>query len=108
MSPRRLAGLPEFIPTETKVAYLKELILTGFQHIDAVSFVSPKHVQQMADSEQVISQLLASLPPNTVPPEIIGIVVNEKGLRRALATPASPPSAIPTPSPPIFAAPTPT
>jgi len=80
-------GLPEFIPTETKVAYLKELILTGFQHIDAVSFVSPKHVQQMADSEQVISQLLASLPPNTVPPEIIGIVVNEKGLRRALATP---------------------
>jgi hydroxymethylglutaryl-CoA lyase len=41
----------------------------------------------MADSEQVMSQLLSSLPSNTVPPEIIGIVVNEKGLRRALATP---------------------
>ena len=80
-------GLPGFIPTETKVAYLKELLAAGFQHLDAVSFVSPKHVQQMADSEQVMSQLLASLPPNTVPPEIIGIVVNEKGLRRALATP---------------------
>jgi hydroxymethylglutaryl-CoA lyase len=81
-------GLPGFIPTETKVAYLKELILTGFHHLDAVSFVSPKHVQQMADSEQVLSQLLSTLPPNTVPPEIIGIVVNEKGLRRALAAPA--------------------
>ncbi len=80
-------GLPQFIPTETKVSYLRELILAGFRHLDAVSFVSPKHVQQMADSEQVMSQLLASLPANTAAPEIIGIVVNEKGLRRALATP---------------------
>jgi hydroxymethylglutaryl-CoA lyase len=80
-------GLPGFIPTETKVSYLRELILAGFHHLDAVSFVSPEHVQQMADSEQVMSQLLSSLPSNTVPPEIIGIVVNEKGLRRALATP---------------------
>jgi len=80
-------GLPGFIPTETKVSYLRELILAGFHHLDAVSFVSPKHVQQMADSEQVMSQLLASLPPNIAPPEIIGIVVNEKGLRRALSTP---------------------
>jgi hydroxymethylglutaryl-CoA lyase len=80
-------ALPTFIPTETKVAYLKELIATGFRHLDAVSFVSPKHVQQMSDSEQVMSQLLETLPPNTTPPEIIGIVVNEKGLERALATP---------------------
>ncbi len=80
-------GLPRLIPTETKVAYLKELLAAGFQHIDAVSFVSPKHVQQMADSEQVMSQLLSSLPASLAPPEIISIVVNEKGLRRALATP---------------------
>jgi hydroxymethylglutaryl-CoA lyase len=80
-------GLPGFIPTATKVAYLKELLAAGFQHIDAISFVSPKHVQQMADGEQVMSQLMASLPRDTAPPEIIGIVVNEKGLRRALATP---------------------
>ena len=80
-------GLPEIIPTEQKLAYLRELILAGFQHIDAVSFVSPKHVKQMADSEQVMSQLLASLPDGTTLPEIIGIVVNEKGLQRALATP---------------------
>jgi len=80
-------GLPDFIPTEFKADYLKELVLAGFKHIDAVSFVSPKHVKQMADSEDVMSKLLASLPPNAELPEIIGIVVNEKGLERALATP---------------------
>lgn len=80
-------GLPDFIPTETKVTYLNELIAAGFTHIDAVSFVSPKHVKQMADSEEVMSRLLASLPDGSTLPEIIGIVVNEKGLERALTTP---------------------
>jgi hydroxymethylglutaryl-CoA lyase len=80
-------GLPELIPTEYKAEYLKELIAAGFKHIDAVSFVSPKHVQQMADSEEVMAKLNASLPAAAEPPEIIGIVVNEKGLERALATP---------------------
>ena len=80
-------GLPDFIPTDDKVAYLQALILAGFQHIDAVSFVSPKHVKQMADSEEVMARLLASLPDGSTLPQIIGIVVNEKGLERALATP---------------------
>jgi hydroxymethylglutaryl-CoA lyase len=80
-------GLADFIPTETKAEYLKELIDAGFQHIDAVSFVSPKHVKQMADSGEVMAKLNASLPDSAKRPEIIGIVVNEKGLERALATP---------------------
>jgi hydroxymethylglutaryl-CoA lyase len=80
-------GLPDLIPTEYKAEYLKELVLAGFKHIDAVSFVSPKHVKQMADSEEVLARLNASLPAVMEPPEIIGIVVNEKGLERALATP---------------------
>ena len=45
------------IPTEEKVQYLSRLIALGFEHIDAVSFVSPKHVPQMADSEAVMQQL---------------------------------------------------
>jgi hydroxymethylglutaryl-CoA lyase len=80
-------GLQEIIPADYKAEYLKELVVAGFWHIDAVSFVSPKHVKQMADSEEVMRKFLASRPPNTGPPEIIGIVVNEKGLERALATP---------------------
>jgi hydroxymethylglutaryl-CoA lyase len=80
-------GLPDLIPTEYKAEYLKELVLAGFRHIDAVSFVSPTYVKQMADSEEVMAKLNASLLTTIVPPEIIGIVVNEKGLERALATP---------------------
>ena len=72
-------GLQELIPADLKVDYLKALISAGFKHIDAVSFVSPKAVPQMADSEQVLKELD---PPNDV--EIIGIVVNEKGVQRAI------------------------
>jgi hydroxymethylglutaryl-CoA lyase len=79
-------GLPDLIPTDLKAEYLSQLVAAGFQHIDAVSFVSPKHVKQVADSEEVMAKLNASLPGDTEPPEIIGIVVNEKGLERALAT----------------------
>ncbi len=74
-------GLKRQIPTELKVQYLRALIEAGFKHIDAVSFVSPKAVPQMADSEEVLGQLQ---PPSNI--EIIGIVVNEKGAERAIAT----------------------
>ena len=74
-------GLKRQIPTELKVQYLHALIEAGFKHIDAVSFVSPKAVPQMADSEEVLGQLQ---PPSNI--EIIGIVVNEKGAERAIAT----------------------
>jgi hydroxymethylglutaryl-CoA lyase len=80
-------GLPEIIPAEVKINYLLKLAEAGFKHIDAVNFVSPQHVKQMADSEEVMKGFLAGLPTGTEQPEIIGIVVNEKGLERALATP---------------------
>jgi hydroxymethylglutaryl-CoA lyase len=74
-------GLPDQIPSYLKTDYLKALISAGFKHIDAASFVSPKAVPQMADSEEVLKELD---PPDDV--EIIGIVVNEKGAQRAVAT----------------------
>jgi len=74
-------GIKRQIPTEIKVQYLRALVGAGFKHIDAVSFVSPKAVPQMADSEKVLDQLD---PPDDV--EIIGVVVNEKGADRAIAT----------------------
>jgi hydroxymethylglutaryl-CoA lyase len=80
-------GLPQLIPAAEKAAYLKALVDAGFRHIDAVSFVSPEHVKQMADSEEVMSRLNESFPPGVARPEIIGIVVNERGIERALATP---------------------
>jgi hydroxymethylglutaryl-CoA lyase len=74
-------GLKGQIPADLKANYLQALISAGFKHIDAVSFVSPNAVPQMADSEEVLRELE---PPDDV--EIIGIVVNEKGAQRAIAT----------------------
>src|ERR1700733_15511591 len=76
-------GLKGIIPTHIKLEYLRALISAGFKHLDAVSFVSPTAVPQMADSEEVLKELD---PPDDV--EIIGIVVNEKGAERAMATKA--------------------
>jgi len=76
-------GLKGQIPTHIKVDYLKALISAGFRHIDAVSFVSPNAVPQMADSEDVLTELD---PPDEV--EIIGVVVNRKGAERAIRTEA--------------------
>lgn len=82
-------GLEKIIPTEVKAEYLGKLLRAGFRHLDAVSFVSPQMVPQMADSEQVMERLADTLQAatNGTTPEIIGIVVNQKGLERALATP---------------------
>ena len=76
-------GLQGQIPADLKVNYLKALISAGFKHIDAASFVSPKAVPQMADSETVLKELD---PLDDV--EIIAIVVNEKGAQRAINTQA--------------------
>ncbi len=76
-------GLPKAIPAELKADYLRTLIAAGFRHIDAVSFVSPSAVPQMADAEQVLRFVD---PPGDV--EIIGIVVNPKGAERAIETEA--------------------
>ncbi len=80
-------GLRQNIPTEEKIQYLKGLVALGFRHIDAVSFVSPKHVPQMADSEAVMKELSLARLASGESPEFIGIVVNAQGLDRALAAP---------------------
>jgi hydroxymethylglutaryl-CoA lyase len=74
-------GLPAMIPVQQKSDYLRKLVAAGFTTIDAVSFVSPAAVPQMADSETVLGLLD---PPKNV--ELIGIVVNERGAERAIRT----------------------
>jgi len=74
-------GLPALIPAQQKANYLRKLVAAGFTTIDAVSFVSPAAIPQMADSEKVL-ELLG--PQKDA--ELIGIVVNERGAKRAIAT----------------------
>ena len=65
--------------TSAKVAYIEALIAAGLRRIEAVSFVHPGRVPQMADAEAV----MAAVPR---PPEVryAGLVVNRRGLDRAL------------------------
>ena len=95
--------LEKIIPAEAKAAYLGKLIAAGFQHLDAVSFVAPQRVPQMADSEAVMAKLRdaglvpghtngkspggAPYPETKSSPEIIAMIVDEDGLERALKTP---------------------
>jgi hydroxymethylglutaryl-CoA lyase len=74
-------AMPGQIPPEVKADYLQALAAAGFTHIDAVSFVSPSAVPQMADSEQVLALLDVDSEV-----EIIGIVVNQQGAERAVRT----------------------
>jgi hydroxymethylglutaryl-CoA lyase len=74
-------AMPRQIPAEVKAAYLRALVSAGFRHIDAVSFVSPSAVPQMADAERVLALLG---PAEGV--EIIAIVVNQHGAERAIRT----------------------
>lgn len=74
-------GLPALIPAARKADYLRRLVAAGFTTIDAASFVSPAAVPQMSDSEAVLR--LLDLQEDL---ELIGIVVNERGAERAIAT----------------------
>ncbi len=76
-----MQGIPQFIPTDEKVAYLQSLLAVGFDILDFGSFVSPKAVPQMQDTETVIKRLDLS---NTST-QLLAIVVNRKGIERALA-----------------------
>jgi hydroxymethylglutaryl-CoA lyase len=70
------------IPTLAKRQYLKALLKAGFRHLDLGSFVSPKAVPQLADTEAVLASL--ERPEDA---DFLCIIANDKGLERALAVP---------------------
>lgn len=74
-----LQGIPGFIPTEKKKTYIQSLLKVGFDSIDIGSFVSPKAVPQMADTEILFHEIdfTISKSKTTV------LVVNEKGAEKA-------------------------
>ncbi len=69
------------LSTEDKVALLRRLVAAGLTRIEVASFVHPLRVPQMADAEGVISGLGSLDGVST-----IGLVLNRRGLERALAT----------------------
>jgi hydroxymethylglutaryl-CoA lyase len=73
----------QLLPTEIKVEFIRRLVSTGLRRIEATSFVHPKRVPQMADAEDVMREL-GRLPEVS----LSGLVLNERGFDRALATEA--------------------
>ncbi|MDT3681780.1 MAG: hydroxymethylglutaryl-CoA lyase [Truepera sp.] len=73
-------GLERVPATAEKVAHLRNLLAAGFDHLDLGSFVSPKAVPQMADTEAVLESLSAR--PGV---DLLCIIGNERGLTRAAA-----------------------
>ena len=76
-----MQGIKHFIPTEMKIAYMKELLKVGFDVLDCGSFVHPSAVPQMADTPEVI-RAIESIDSKS---ELLVIVANERGAVRAAA-----------------------
>jgi hydroxymethylglutaryl-CoA lyase len=78
-----MQGLSYFIPTQTKIDYLNQLLKVGFHTLDFGSFVSPKAVPQMRDTAEV----LAGLDLSVTSTRLLAIVANLRGAETAAAFP---------------------
>lgn len=73
----------EIVPTEIKIKWIEELYQTGVDIIQVGSFVNPKKMPQMADTDELFKALIdkKNKPSNVI---LSGLVLNEKGLERGL------------------------
>jgi hydroxymethylglutaryl-CoA lyase len=76
-----LQSEPEVLPTASKVKFIEMAIEAGIRRLEVASFVHPGRVPQMADAEALIERL-----PQREDVSFIGLIMNERGLDRALAT----------------------
>ncbi|MBI5915440.1 MAG: hydroxymethylglutaryl-CoA lyase [Bacteroidetes bacterium] len=74
-----MQGLKDFIPTDTKAAYINQILRAGFDTIDFGSFVSPKAIPQMRDTAEVLSLLDLSGSGS----KLLAIVANQRGAEDA-------------------------
>ena len=76
-----LQSEPEVLSTEAKKSFIEQAIDAGIRRLEVASFVHPKRVPQMADAEALIDVL-----PDIDDVSYIGLIMNERGLDRALQT----------------------
>ena len=77
-----LQSEPEILSTDSKVTFIEKAIAAGIRRLEVASFVHPKLVPQMADAEALIEKL-----PQRDDVSYIGLIMNQRGLDRALTTP---------------------
>jgi hydroxymethylglutaryl-CoA lyase len=74
-----MQGLHEFVPTALKIEYLNQLLAVGFDTLDFGSFVSPKAIPQLKDTQEVLAQLHWNTHT-----KLLAIVANTRGAEQAL------------------------
>ena len=72
---------PTLVSTDAKVELITRAARAGISRIEAVSFVNPKRVPQMADAAAVMASV-----PRDLGTSYIGLVLNERGFDRAVDT----------------------
>ncbi len=78
-----MQGLHDFIPTDTKAAYINQLLSVGFDTLDFGSFVNPKAIPQMRDTAEVLAKLDLSVGST----KLLAIVANQRGVEQACEFP---------------------
>ncbi|RKZ34930.1 MAG: hydroxymethylglutaryl-CoA lyase [Gammaproteobacteria bacterium] len=73
---------PEVVPLETKENWIRRSMESGVDIVQAGSFVHPKRVPQMADTDELCRRLTRD---KSSPVILSGLVLNERGLERGLA-----------------------
>ena len=74
-----MQGLAQIVTTEHKVQYINALLKVGFDTIDVGSFVSPRAVPQLVDTDEVLNQIDLSQTSS----KLLTIVANAQGAKRA-------------------------
>ncbi len=74
-----MQGMEDFIPTESKIQYIRQLLKVGFDTIDFGSFVSPKAIPQMRDTDEVLAQLDIRKSKS----KLLAIIANTRGAEQA-------------------------
>lgn len=74
-----MQGMKKFIPTESKIRYINQLLKVGFHTLDAGSFVSPKAIPQMRDTAEVFQRI----DPGESLTKLLAIVANTRGAEDA-------------------------
>ncbi|ULH16106.1 hydroxymethylglutaryl-CoA lyase [Deinococcus sp. KNUC1210] len=68
------------LPPPVRAELIRRLLAAGVTQLEAVSFVHPQRVPQMAGAEEVLSVVQPQAPPAS----LLGLVLNERGFERAL------------------------
>ncbi|MGB0404481.1 MAG: hydroxymethylglutaryl-CoA lyase [Salibacteraceae bacterium] len=74
-----MQGIHDWIPTDTKIEYINRILKVGFDTVDFGSFVSPKAIPQLKDTEEV----LARLDLENTNSKLLAIVANTRGAQDA-------------------------